>query len=93
MMTCDECLEQLFELIEREAEEPEVVREILARCPECRALFDEMKAALADVSRLPMEEPPSDIDELVLQAARERSTRVAACRSLSCPRSKPCGPT
>jgi len=81
-MTCDECQEQVFELIEREATEPEAVREILARCPECRALFEEMKAALADASLLlPVEEPPAEIDEVVLRAAR---TRVA--RNVSRPR-------
>lgn len=74
-MTCDECQEQVFELIEREAAEPEAVREILARCPECRALFEEMKAALADASQLPVEEPPSEIDEIVLRAARSRAAR------------------
>jgi uncharacterized protein with PIN domain len=39
-MNCDECKEQVFELIEREAVDRDGVREILARCPECRAAFD-----------------------------------------------------
>ena len=75
-MNCDECKEQVFELIEREAVDPDAVREILARCPDCRATFDEMKAALAVAERLPIEEPPAEVDEAILRAARERVPRV-----------------
>jgi len=75
-MNCDECKEQVFELIEREAADPDAVREILARCPDCRATFDEMKAALAVAERLPIEEPPAEVDEAILRAAGERVPRV-----------------
>ena len=75
-MNCDECKEQVFELIEREAADPDAVREILARCPDCRATFDEMKAALAMAERLPIEEPPAEVDEAILRAAGERVPRV-----------------
>jgi len=75
-MNCDECKEQVFELIEREAVDPDAVREILARCPDCRATFDEMKAALAVAERLPIEEPPAEVDEAILRAAGERMPRV-----------------
>jgi hypothetical protein len=75
-MNCDECKEQVFELIEREAVDPDAVREILARCPDCRATFDEMKAALAVAERLPIEEPPAEVDEAILRAAAERMPRV-----------------
>jgi hypothetical protein len=75
-MNCEECKEQVFELIEREAVDPDGVREILARCPDCRAAFDEMKAALAVVSQLPMAEPPAAVDAAILRAARERTPRV-----------------
>ena len=75
-MNCDECKEQVFELIEREAVDPDAVREILARCPDCRATFDEMKAALAVAERLPIEEPPAEVDEAILRAAGERVPRV-----------------
>jgi hypothetical protein len=71
-MNCDECQEQVFELIEREAIDPDAVREVLNRCPECRALFDEMKSALASANALPTEVPPAEIDALIVQAARER---------------------
>ena len=80
-MNCEECKEQVFELIEREAVDPEGVREVLARCPECRALFDQMKAALANVDRLPIEEPPETIDR----------TAIPSSPGLSAPASKPRG--
>lgn len=76
-MNCDECKEQVFELIEREALDPEGVREVLARCPDCRALFDEMQVALRSAAALPREEPPARIDAAIVRAARERSTKVA----------------
>ena len=75
-MNCDECKEQVFELIEREAVDPEGVREILERCPDCRAAFDEMKAALAVAGQLPIEEPSAAVDQAILRAARERAPRV-----------------
>jgi len=74
-MNCDECQEQVFELIERESIDPQAVREVLDRCPECRALFEEMKAALASVAALPSAEPPAEIDVAILRAAHERVRR------------------
>lgn len=79
-MTCDECKEQVLELIERETSDPEAVREVLARCPECRALFDEMKAGLALADRLPRLEPPDEVDAQILRAARARTRRAAPLR-------------
>jgi hypothetical protein len=79
-MNCDECKEQVFELIERDAVDPDAVREILARCPDCRATFDEMKAALAVAEQLPIEEPPAEVDEAILRAAGERVPRVVRLR-------------
>ncbi len=79
-MNCDECKEQVFELIEREAVDPEGVHEILARCPDCRAAFDEMKAALAVAERLPIEEPGADVDAAILRAAAARAPRVVPLR-------------
>ena len=75
-MNCDECREQVFELIEREAVDPDGVREILERCPECRAMFEEMKAALAVAEQLPIEEPPAAVDQAILRAAGARARRV-----------------
>ena len=75
-MNCDECKEQVFELIEREAVDADTVHEILARCPDCRAVFDEMKAALAVAEQLPIEEPPAALDAAILRAAAERGPRV-----------------
>ncbi len=71
-MNCEECKENVFDLIEREATEGEEVARILERCPDCRTLFDEMKAALVAVDGLPLEEPPVRIDAEVLRAAAER---------------------
>ena len=79
-MNCDECKEQLFELIEREAVDPGGVRAILARCPDCRAAFDEMKAALAVAGQLPIEEPSAAVDAAVVRAASERLPRVVPLR-------------
>jgi len=75
-MNCDECKEQLFELIEREAVDPEGVREILAGCPDCGAAFDEMKAALAVAEQLPIAEAPAAVDAAILRAAAERVPQV-----------------
>ena len=75
-MDCDECAEQILELIEREAVDPEGVREILARCPDCRVAFEETKAALAMVADLPLDEPPDAIDAAILRAAAERVPEV-----------------
>ena len=79
-MTCDECKEQVLELIEREAHDAESVREVLDRCPDCRALFDEMKAALALADELPRLEPPAEVDAAILRAARAREMGVTRVR-------------
>ena len=79
-MNCDECQEQVFELIEREAIDPEGVRELLERCPECRASFEEVKEALRSVAALAVEEPPAETDAAILRAARARSAKVAPRR-------------
>ncbi len=71
-MNCNECNEQVLELIEREAVDPDGVREILARCPECRAAFDEMKAVLIVAEQLPIEQPPVEVDAAILRAAGAR---------------------
>lgn len=77
-MSCEECKEQVFELIEREAVDPEGVRAILADCPDCRAEFDEMKAALALAEQLPMEAPRTAIDAAILSEAEQRIRTQAA---------------
>jgi negative regulator of sigma E activity len=71
-MSCEECRTRVFELIEREEVDPDGVRAVLERCPDCRADFDAMKAALAAVEGLPIEEPPAEIDRAILRAAAER---------------------
>jgi len=76
-VNCDECKEQVLELIERERLDPEGVRETLAKCPECKAEFDEVKAQLAVASQLPLEAPPDHLDLLILQAAEARTAGVA----------------
>jgi hypothetical protein len=72
-VNCDECKEQVVELIEREAIDPEGVREILAKCPDCRKAFDEIKATLVVARHLPMEAPPDHLDISILRAAEERA--------------------
>ncbi len=81
-MSCEECKEQVFELIEREAVDPDGVRAILADCPECRAEFEAIKEALALAGELPVEEPPTDIDAAILSLA-DRRLRSAAPEPLS----------
>jgi len=76
-MNCEECKERVFELIEREAVDPEGVRAILADCPDCRAEFDAMKAALVLAEQLPVEEPPPDIDAAILRKAALRTENAA----------------
>lgn len=71
-MNCDECKEQVFELIEQEAIDPDGVRALLTRCPDCRSLFDETKAALRTAAMLPLEEPPLSIDATIVRAAAAR---------------------
>lgn len=77
-VNCSECKEQVLELIEREAVDPDGVRETLAECPDCRAEFDAVKASLALAQQLPIEEPPPPLDALILQAAEARTTEVRA---------------
>ena len=79
-MNCEECKEQVFELIEREAVDRDGVHEVLSRCPECRAAFEEMKAALMLAEQLPIEPPPAEIDAVVLRAARAKATKVLPLR-------------
>ncbi len=79
-MNCDECQDQVFELIEREASDPEGVRELLDRCPECQAAFVEMKRTLALVGQLPLEQPSSATDAAVLAAAAARLPDVVRLR-------------
>lgn len=79
-MNCEQCKEEVFELIEREAVDPAGVREILDRCPDCRGLFDEMKAALVAVDQLPLEDPPARVDADILRAAVMRRANVAPIR-------------
>lgn len=79
-MNCDECQEQIFALIEREAVDPDGVREILERCPDCAALFAEMKAALAAAGELPLEEPSPGLEAEILRAAAARTPKVSPIR-------------
>lgn len=79
-MTCEECKERVFDLIEQEAADPEGVHEILFQCPECRALFDDMKTALALAEQLPRDEPSLEIDATVLRAAKARASRATPQR-------------
>lgn len=77
-MSCNDCIDQVLELIEREAVDPAGVREILAECPDCRRLFDELKATLASAERLPIEEPPAAVDAAIMRAAAARVSRGGA---------------
>lgn len=79
-MNCEQCKEEVFELIEREAVDPAGVREILDRCPDCRGLFDEMKAALVAVDQLPLENPPARVDADILRAAAMRRANITPIR-------------
>ncbi|MGB5695975.1 MAG: hypothetical protein WBM46_10010, partial [Polyangiales bacterium] len=72
-MRCDECEEQVLDLIEREALDPEGVHEILARCPDCREAFDVLKVAIALSAQIPMEQPAASSDAAVLHAAAEHA--------------------
>lgn len=76
-LDCEECEEQVLDLIEREALDPEGVRATLAKCPECRVKFDELKAMLALTQQLPVEAPPEHVDISILQAAEARTRGLA----------------
>lgn len=80
-MNCDECKEQVLELIERELVDPDGVRETLARCPDCRAEFDALRAALALAQQLPIERAPPHLDALILRAADARAMGDRVARS------------
>ena len=79
-MNCEECIERVFELIEQEPRDPAGVHEVLERCPECRALFADMKTALEQAAALPLEEPSAATDEAILRAARARIARGASAK-------------
>lgn len=76
-LDCNECEEQVLDLIEREPLDPEGVRATLAKCPECRAKFDELKAMLTLTQQLPLEAPPDHLDISILQAAEARAGGLA----------------
>jgi len=76
-MNCDECKEQVLELIDTERTDPDSVREVLARCPECRALFEELKTTLRLAAQLPLEEPSASVDDAVLGAVNAHTGAVA----------------
>ena len=79
-MNCEQCKEQVFELIERETIDEAGVREVLERCPECRALFDELKATLRAMDQMPLEDPPAVLDAEILRAAAARRVDVTRLR-------------
>lgn len=80
-MNCDECRERILDLIEREEGDPDAVRKLLERCPDCRALFDQMKGLLEEVAALPVEEPTAAVDQAILSAARARAGGLHRPRS------------
>lgn len=86
-MNCNDCIDQVLELIEREAIDPQGVGEILAQCPDCRRLFDEIKVALASAEQLPIEEPPAAVDAAIVRAAAARRPqgRASSRRWLQAP--------
>jgi hypothetical protein len=71
-MNSEELHDQVFELIEHAAFDPEGVNDMLAPHPEFRADFDRLKAALVLAEQLPLEEPPVGIDATILEAAAHR---------------------
>lgn len=88
-MDCEQCQEEVLELIERASFDAAGVDEILSRCPECRARFDELKQTLDQVSDLPLESASSVVDAQILASAAARastdpsdasSTRVISIR-------------
>jgi hypothetical protein len=77
-MNCDECNEEVLELIEREHTDPEGVLEILERCPECRATFEALKSTLGLTADLPLEEPSVAVDEAIMRTATAHANRVVS---------------
>ena len=67
-LEAEELKERVFELVAREARDPEGVREFLAQHPEYRASFERIKATLALSAELPLEEPPESLDAAILEA-------------------------
>ena len=73
-MNAEEFEAQVFELIEREAFDPNGIRELLASLPECRDYFERMKDALALAEQLPLVEPPAQLDGMILASAAEQAS-------------------
>lgn len=71
-LDAEERTDQLFELVEREAFDPEGVEAFLAEHPEYRTEFEQMKASLALSAELSMEEPPSSLDAAIFELADAR---------------------
>ncbi|NNE18503.1 MAG: hypothetical protein HKN10_08510 [Myxococcales bacterium] len=84
-LEAEERTDQLFELVEREAFDPEGVEAFLAEHPEYRTEFEQMKASLALSAELPMEEPRASLDAAIFELADARvpSTGTAASSSSS----------
>jgi hypothetical protein len=70
-MTLDELKEQVFELIDREAADPEGVNALLEQVPAGREYFERIKAGLSLADLLPIEEPPAGLDLKILASAGE----------------------
>lgn len=75
-MNAEEFEAQVFELIEREAFDPNGIREVLEALPECRAYFERMKGALAVAEQLPLVEPPAQLDGMLLASAAEQASKT-----------------
>lgn len=72
--------DQLFELVEREAFDPEGVEKFLVAHPEYRAEFEQMKATLSLSADLPVEEPLASLDAAILELAEARAASTdSAC--------------
>ena len=73
-MNAEEFEAQVFELIEREASDPNGIHELLAALPECREDFEQIKDALALAEQLPRVEPPAHLDARILVSAAEQAS-------------------
>ena len=75
-MNAEEFEAQVFELIEREAFDPNGIHELLAALPECREDFERIKGALALAEQLPLLEPPAHLDGVLLALAAAQASRT-----------------
>ncbi|MEZ6196509.1 MAG: zf-HC2 domain-containing protein [Planctomycetota bacterium] len=71
-MNCAQCREHIVDLVDGRlsAEDEAAVRDALGRCEDCRHEYEELRALVDDLGRLPALEPPPELGARLVEAFR-----------------------